>query len=150
MNGEPPSSDRVVPQPTGQILALCAIVLVQTVRVAGLDVAQQSLDGSAPAWLFPALADTAFGLTAPFIALALWRRTGLAVWALGLVWLSLSLFDFVNGLASNLAFGPPASLGASADEATFVLLAWIALDVAAIALLVGPALLAHYLERDLS
>jgi hypothetical protein len=73
------------------------------------------------------------------------RLTGLGVWVAGIVWLSLSLFDFVAGLATNLAVGPPAEFGITASDATTVLFGWIALDVVALALLGRPGVRAYYL-----
>ena len=130
----------------GSILVIVGIVLIQTYRVTALDIAQNALatTGSQP-WFVPALADFAFGITAPFVAFALLRLTGLGVWVGGIVWLALSLFDFVAGLATNLAAGPPAEFGVSASDATTVLLGWIALDVVALALLGRAAVRAYYL-----
>jgi hypothetical protein len=130
----------------GAIVAIAALVLVQTYRVSALDLAQSALTttGSQP-WFVPALADFGFGITAPFVGFALLRLTGLGVWVGGIVWLALSLFDFVDGFATNLAVGPPAQLGVSAGDATTVLLGWIALDIVALALLGRAAVRAHYL-----
>ncbi len=128
------------------LVVVCCLVLVQTFRIAALGVALDPLNSpAAGAWFFPALADFAFGITAPVMALALWRLTGLGVWVGGIVWLSLSLFDFVGGLVINLAIGPPGGLDLTATEATTSLVAWIVVDVAALALLTRPPLRRHFL-----
>ena len=109
--------------------------------------AQDSLAASgSQAWFFPGLADFAFGMTAPFVGLVLFQLTGLGVWVGGLVWLSLSLFDFVDGFATNLAVGPPPGLGGSPSEAAIVLLIWIVIDVVALALLSRPMVRGYYLR----
>ncbi len=129
------------------VVVIVALVLIQTYRVAALGVAQDALAaGGSPAWFFPGLADFAFGITAPFVALALFQLTGLGVWVGGLVWVSLSLFDFVDGFATNLAVGPPPGVGASASDAAVVLLIWIAIDVVAMALLTLAVVRRYYLQ----
>jgi hypothetical protein len=129
------------------IVVIVALVLIQTYRVAALGVAQDALAASgSQAWFFPGLADFAFGVTAPFVGLLLYQLPGLGIWAGGLVWLSLSLFDFVDGFATNLAVGPPPGLGASPSDAAVVLLIWIAVDVVALALLCRPVARAYYLR----
>lgn len=128
------------------VLVIVALVLIQTYRVTALDLAKNALGTTgSQAWFVPALADFGFGITAPFVGYALLRLTGLGVWVAGIVWLALSLFDFVGGLATNLALGPPAELGVSASDATIVLLGWIALDIVALVLLSSAAVRAYYL-----
>jgi hypothetical protein len=129
------------------VVVIVALVLIQTYRVAALGVAQDALAASgSQAWFFPGLADFAFGITAPFMGLVLFQLTGLGVWVGGLVWLSLSLFDFVDGFATNLAVGPPPGIGASASDAAVVLLVWIAVDVVALALLSQSVVRRYYLQ----
>jgi hypothetical protein len=131
------------------IVVIVALVLIQTYRVAALGVAQDALTATgSSAWFVPGLADFAFGMTAPFVGLLLYQLRGLGVWAGGLVWLSLSLFDFADGFATNLAVGPPPGLGASASDAAVVLLIWIAVDIVALALLCRPVVRAHYLRSS--
>jgi len=131
------------------IVVIVALVLIQTYRVAALGVAQDALTASgSPAWFFPGLADFAFGMTAPFVGLLLYQLAGLGVWVGGLVWLSLSLFDFIDGFATNLAVGPPPGLGASPSDAAVVLLIWIAIDVVAIALLCRPIVRAYFVRSS--
>ena len=130
----------------GAIVAIVGLVLIQTYRVSAFDLARNALASpGSQAWFVPALADFGFGITAPLVGFALLRLTGLGVWVGGIVWLALSLFDFLGGLATNLAIGPPAELGVSASDATAVLIAWIALDVLALALLSRAAVRTHYL-----
>jgi len=131
------------------IVVIVALVLIQTYRVAALGVAQDALTASgSSAWFFPGLADFAFGMTAPFVGLLLYQLPRLGVWAGGLVWLSLSLFDFIDGFATNLAVGPPPGLGASPSDAAVVLLIWIAIDVVAIALLCRPIVRAYFVRSS--
>jgi hypothetical protein len=131
------------------IVVIVVLVLIQAYRVAALGVAQDALAvGGSQAWFFPGLADFAFGMTAPFVGLILYQLPGLGVWVGGLVWLSLSLFDFVDGFATNLVVGPPPGVGASPSDAAIVLLIWIAVDVVALALLCRPVVRAHYLRSS--
>jgi hypothetical protein len=128
------------------VVAVVALVLIQTYRVSAFGLAQDALaNTSSQPWFVPALADFGFGVTAPIVGFALLRLTGLGVWVGGVVWLALSMFDFVDGLATNLAIGPPAAFGISASDATIVLLGWIALDVVALVLLGGAGVRGYYL-----
>ena len=129
------------------IVVIVALVLIQAYRVAALGVAQDALAASgSQAWFFPGLADFAFGMTAPFVGLVLFQLTGLGVWVGGLVWLSLSLFDFVDGFATNLAIGPPPGIGASPSDAAVALLIWIVIDVVALGLLSRSMVRGYYLR----
>ena len=101
------------------IIAIAVLALVQTIRIFAFQLAQDVLAGSAPIeWLYPAYLDMFVGITAPFVAFALWQRTGLAVWTTAIVWFTISIFDHLGAVTNILnANGPlPRSFPASSPS----------------------------------
>ena len=121
--------------------------LIQTTRIAAIPLAQGVLTGSDPAaWLFPAFGDIFIGITAPFVAFAIWRRTGLAVWVTAIVWFALSISDHLDALTTALAGPLPINTpGFSSQSGTVAgFLVATALDVIALALLTRGKMKSHY------
>ena len=89
--------------PSGRDLRwlVALLALVQTIRVSAVQLAQDVLAGrEAAAWLFPSLVDIVVGVTAPFVAYALWRRRGLGVWVAAIVWFAISISDHLDALTT--------------------------------------------------
>ncbi len=129
------------------VVAVCILILIQVYRISAFSFAQGALAGSVnDAWFFPAAADVLFGITAPFMAYALWRRIGLAVWVVGLGWLSLSFFDFLDGLAAATTVGPPGDAPISTAFTIAWFAGWLVVDAIALTLLTGKSARQHYIQ----
>lgn len=119
-----------------RVLVVCVLALIQVYRISAYSTAQAALTGGAAApWFFPAFADVFFGITAPVVAVILWRKIGLGVWVGGIVWLALSFFDFVDGLTTTIMVGPPGNASVSSAYLFVWFLAWLLVDVIAFTLL---------------
>lgn len=129
------------------VLAVSVLVLIQIYRISAYSTAQAAFTGviAAP-WFFPAFADVFFGITAPFVAFVLWRKTGLGVWVGGIVWLALSFFDFVDGLTTAITVGPPSNAPISSAFTIAWFIAWLVVDVIALVLLTRKSVRVHYLQ----
>lgn len=55
------------------------------------------------AWLMPLIGDAAIGLTAVLVALLLWRRRGLATWAIAVGWTAIGAFDALAAFIVELS-----------------------------------------------
>jgi hypothetical protein len=121
--------------------------LVQVVRITALPIIQGVLAGlDSPAWLFPAFVDMFIGITAPLVAFALWRRTGLAVWVTGIVWFTLSISDHLDAIVAALISPIPlAFFGGNQSGVVTSLLISALLDVVFLVLLTRGKLKSHYL-----
>ena len=90
------------------IILIAALALIQVPRVAAFQLAQQVFAGNeSAAWLNPALVDVFIGITAPFVAFAIWRKTGLVVWVSALGWFTLSIFDIFDAMTAALNMAVP-------------------------------------------
>ena len=131
-----------------QISAIAVLALVQTIRIFAFQLAQDVLAGSASIeWLYPAYLDMFVGITAPFVAFAIWRRTGLAVWATAIVWFALSIVDHLDAVTVILNMkGPlPASFPASSPSSAVVfLLVSVGLEALALVSLTRRTMRSHY------
>src|SRR5216684_5710889 len=100
------SGDAGFQKPRLAIVLIALLALIQVVRIAAFQLAQDVFAGrESVAWLYPGFVDIFIGITAPFVAFAIWRKTGLAVWVTALVWFALSIFDHLDALTTALA-GP--------------------------------------------
>ena len=64
---------------------------------------------------------------------------------LGIVWLALSFFDYLDGLATAIKFGPPtAEMGSG--PAVIWFLGWLAINVIAFALITHNSVRIYYLR----
>lgn len=89
--------------PSGRALRwlVALLALVQIIRASAVQLAQDALAGrAAAAWLFPSLVDVFVGVTAPFVAYALWKRRGLGVWVTAIVWFTISISDHLDALTT--------------------------------------------------
>ena len=98
----PPSVNEAISRSARILTWLVALLaLFQTIRVTAVQLAQDVLAGrEAAAWLFPSLVDIFVGVTAPFVAYALWRRRGLGVWVTAIVWFAISISDHLDALTT--------------------------------------------------
>jgi hypothetical protein len=132
-----------------QIIAIAVLALLQTIRILAYPLAQDVLAGrESLAWLYPAYVDMFIGITAPFVAFAIWRRTGLAVWTTAIVWFAISITDHLDALTVILNMpGPlPSSFpGGSPSVAAISLVVQVALEGLALLALTRSKMRSHYL-----
>lgn len=132
-----------------QIIAIAVLALLQTIRILAYPLAQDVLAGrESLEWLYPAYVDMFVGITAPFVAFAIWRRTGLAVWTTAIVWFVISILDHLDAVTVvlNVTAPLPKSFpGSSPSVAAISLLVQSALEGLALVALTRPKLRAQYL-----
>ncbi|SRR5712692_440922 len=142
------SGDAGFQKPRLAIVSIALLALIQVVRIAAFQLAQDVFAGrESVAWLYPGFVDIFIGITAPFVAFAIWRRTGLAVWVVALVWFSISIFDHLDALttALNVAGPLPHSLPfASRSAFATSLLVSVVLEGTAFAWLTRERMRSHY------
>ncbi len=108
------STDRTLQAPaldrSGRLLliGLTVWVLLQLSRLVAVQLIGSVADGvDDPAWLYPAILDVVCAVAAPFLAIALWRWRGLAVWALPVIYLTVSIVDHVGFFVTYAQIGGP-------------------------------------------
>jgi len=129
------------------ILGLVVWVLLQLPRLIAIPLIQDVLaDTESPAWMFPAILDVVVAVAAPFVAFALWRRRGLTVWVLAVVFFAVSIIDHMDAVTAGLlAPAPQIFGGGSGPSPAIVPSIQLLIDVVALAVLTRPTIRAHYL-----
>lgn len=131
------------------LIVIAAYALIQVIRILAFQLAQDVLAGrESIAWLYPAYVDMFVGITAPFVAFAIWRRTGLVVWTTAIVWFTISIVDHLDAVTVALnATGPlPHSLpGGSQSGVVISLLVGVMLEGIILVSLTRAKLKSHYL-----
>ena len=90
------------------IILIAVLALIQMPRIGAFELAQDVFAGhDSAAWLYPAFVDVFIGITAPFVAFAIWRRTGLAVWVAAVLWFTISIFDIFDAVTNVLNVAGP-------------------------------------------
>jgi len=147
MEQNPPRSGATGNRPRLAIIAISIWVLLQIPRLAALPIIQSVLAGNdSTAWLYPAFVDTFIGITAPFLAFALWRRTGLWVWMTALIWFSISLFDHLDATTAALISPiPQAFMEGNQSTVLTSLLIGAVLDAIFLVVLTRRTMKSHYL-----
>jgi hypothetical protein len=130
------------------IILIALLALIQMPRIGAFELAQDVFAGhDSAAWLYPAFVDIFIGITAPFVAFAIWRRTGLAVWVVAVVWFTISIFDIFDAVTNvlNVAGPLPHSLPIG-SRSTFVayLLVSLVFQGTAMAWLTRGKMRSHY------
>ncbi|MCI0554003.1 MAG: hypothetical protein L0287_23895 [Anaerolineae bacterium] len=131
------------------IILLGALAMFQIIRVLAYSLIQDVLAGVFPeAWLFPALMDVFIGVTAPFVAIGLWRGKGLAIWTSAIVFFALSISDHLDAMTVLLTTtGPlPAWTGGNASSTVTMLAVMSLVEAFAIWVLTRKSLRNHYLS----
>ena len=130
------------------IIAIAVLALIQVIRVMAFQLAQDVLAGrESIAWLYPAYVDMFIGITAPFVAFAIWRRPGLAVWTIAIVWFTISIVDHMGAVTVVLNVTGPFPLpGGSQSGVVMSLLVGVVLEGMALALLTRRKVRSHYLS----
>jgi hypothetical protein len=148
MEVNPATSGAGFKKPRLAIVLIALLALIQVVRIAAFQLVQDVFAGrESVAWLYPGFVDIFIGITAPLVAFAVWRKTGLAVWVMALVWFSISIFDHLDALttALNVAGPLPHSLPfASRSAFATSLLVSVAFEGIAFAWLTRGNMRSHY------
>jgi hypothetical protein len=134
--------------PRVAIVLLGALALFQIIRAAAFLIIQDVLAGKTPIeWLFPASVDVFIGVTALFVALALWTRKGLAVWTIAIVFFCISISDHLDAITVVLnTKGPlPAMMSGAPSSTATMLVVMTLVEAFAIWGLTTKSLRAHYL-----
>jgi hypothetical protein len=135
-------------RPRLAIILIAVLALIQVPRIAAFQLAQDVSAGhESVAWLYPAFVDIFIGITAPFVAFAIWRKTGLAVWVTALVWFTISIFDHLDAVttALNVAGPLPHSLPFASRSAFVIsLLVSVVFEGMALAWLTRGKMRSHY------
>ena len=94
--------------PRPAIILIALLALIQVPRIAAFQLAQHVFAGhESAAWLYPAFVDVFIGITAPFVAFAIWRKTGLAAWVAALLWFTVSIVDIFDAMTTALNMAVP-------------------------------------------
>ncbi|MBZ0277051.1 MAG: hypothetical protein K8I60_12955 [Anaerolineae bacterium] len=129
-------------------LTLIAIwSLFQLGRLSAVSIAQSIVPGDAmSAWLYPAYVDTFIGITAIFIAFAVWRLRGVWVWMIILTWFSISMADHVDAIIAALNAPIPAGFFGGVQSTVLVsLIVGIILDTAVLVTLSRERVKSYFL-----
>lgn len=95
------------------LIALTVWILLQMVRFIAVPLIQSIVAGNdAPGWMYPAMLDVLTAVVAPFLAVALWRWRGLAVWTFTVAYLTVSIVDHGGAFVSLSLIGEPAAFEA--------------------------------------
>ena len=131
---------------TKLIYLIAGVATFQIVRILAYQITKDVAAGSvAQAWRFPAYLDMFIGITAPFIAYGLLRKTGLGIWTGAVVWFALSISDHL-GAITVLAkgSGPAPSMMSNASASIIQLIVISLLEFGMILLLTSSKLRKHY------
>ena len=133
-------------RPRLAIIALAVWALFQTARISAQPIIPSVLAGhDSTAWLYPAFVDLFIGITAPFVAFVIWRKTGLWVWVAVLIWFTISLFDHMDAIAAALISPiPQAFFGGNQSTVLTSLIFSAVLDVVSLVSLARGKMRAHY------
>ena len=95
------------------LVALTVWILLQMVRFIAIPLIQSIVAGiDAPGWMYPAMLDVLTAVVAPFLAVALWKWRGFAVWTFTVVYLVVSIVDHGGAFISLSLIGEPAAFEA--------------------------------------
>lgn len=110
---------------------------------------QDVLAGITPeAWLFPASMDVFIGVTAVFVAIAVWKGKGLAVWTSAIVFFILSISDHMDAMTVvlNTKLPLPAMMSGAPSSTAIMLTVMSIVELCAILALTSKGLRDHYLN----
>ena len=97
----------------GFLVALTVWILLQIVRFIAIPLIQSITFGiDAPGWMYPAMLDVLTAVIAPFLAVALWKWRGFAIWTFTIVYLTVSIVDHGGAFISLALIGEPAAFEA--------------------------------------
>lgn len=129
------------------IIAIAVWAALQTARISAFPIIGGVLAGDDPAvWLYPGIIDLLIGLSAPLVAIAVWRKTGPWVWSAALAWFLVSLIDHAGAITAALSSPiPEAFLGGGRSTVLTSLVVGAVLDAATLVLLASRGIRSRYL-----
>lgn len=83
-------------------------MILQIPRFVAVPLIIDVLNGiDSPAWMYPAILDVVIALPSPFLAHAVWKRRGLGVWAISVIYLVVSIIDHGDAAVAAMLTGTP-------------------------------------------
>jgi hypothetical protein len=90
------------------LVALAVWILAQLIRFIAIPLIASVANGiDAPGWMYPAILDVVAAALAVPLVLAIWKWRGFTVWALTIVYFTLSIVDHVGALTNLTLIGEP-------------------------------------------
>ena len=136
-------------RPKWAIGFLSFLAIFQVIRIFAYSLIQDVLAGKySEAWLYPAIVDVFVGVAAIFVSYLLLRRTGLAVWTVGITFFVISIadhFDAITVIAHTTA-ALPSFFSAGKSPAIIQLVVMSIIELLAITLLASKKLRSYYLK----
>ncbi|MEH6755893.1 MAG: hypothetical protein V7676_00105 [Parasphingorhabdus sp.] len=100
--------------------------------------------GIAPdAWFAPWFSDAILGFMVPVMVYLFWRRRGIAVWGVLVIYNAVGAFDYATGLATQWTDSMPAEM-ASATTVYLGISVFMVCELIALALLFHDDVIAHF------
>ena len=129
MNSVPSEATELQSRPR-QATILGWLTLVHIYRASALGLVINAATGEVPAvFIIPGVGDFLAGITAPIVAYLLWRRRGLRVWLVAIVWHVLALTDLLIGQSLQFLVQPENGTTPPVAVLAIALTIWIALDI---------------------
>ncbi|MCX6058545.1 MAG: hypothetical protein NTW69_10390 [Chloroflexi bacterium] len=122
---------------------------ISTRARAAYSMIQDVLAGIIPeAWLFPASMDVFIGVTAVFVAIAVWKGKGLVVWTSAIIFFVLSISDHMDAMTVvlNTKLPLPAMMSGAPSSTAIMLTVMSIVELCAILALTSKGLRDHYLN----
>lgn len=133
-------------RPGLMISIIIAWVILQLPRLIAVPLIQDVLAGiDSPAWMFPAILDIVVAVAAPFVAFAFWRKRGLAVWVIAIIFFTVSIIDHMDSITAGLLTETPIVFQGVGTDPAIVSGSQMALDIVALVLLTRPKIMSYYL-----
>jgi len=125
-------------------------IMLQLPRFVAVPIMQDVLNGiDSPAWLFPAILDIIVAITAPFVAFLIWRKRGLGIWMLGILFFVVSIVDHLDAATAGLiAPAPRIFAGSNSGSNIIIPVLQMTLDIIALIILTRPRITSYYLASD--
>ena len=90
------------------LIALAVWILAQLIRLIAIPLITSVAHGiDAPGWMYPAILDVVAAAFAVPLVLAIWKWRGFSVWALTIVYFTLSIVDHIGALTNLTLIGEP-------------------------------------------
>lgn len=137
-------------RPRLAIIVIVVWVLLQIPRLIAIPLIQDVLAGhDSPAWLFPAILDVVVAVAAPFVAFVIWRKRGLAVWVVTIIFFVVSIVDHMDAVTAGLSAPVPRVFeGVSGTVGPGLVPAiQTVIDVVMLVVLTRRKIVSYYLDR---
>ncbi|MCI0636627.1 MAG: hypothetical protein L0206_22310 [Actinobacteria bacterium] len=135
-------------RPRLAIAVLVVWTLLQLPRLIAVPLIRDVLDDrESDAWLYPAILDVVVAVAAPFVAYALWRKVGLAVWTTAVVFFVVSIVDHGDAVTAAAVAPTPDIFGGLGDSIGLATVPTLqaAIDVVMLLVLTSRRVRSYYL-----